>query len=767
VLYATRPTPEQQGVGFGVRFEWDVSLTEGYRCHVVRAPRPDDSVHSSNFWGLNVPEIAPAIRETRPQVALIPGWHSVTLLRALWACRRSGVPVLYRGDTQLGSTRSGWPRLLRNIRTRLLLGLFDGYLSVGSQAHTYLRHFGVSESRIFGSPHCVDNEFFAGSAAPHQRPHGRAAVRASLGLDGHDFVVLFVGKLEPKKRPLDLIRAMARIGPGTSLLMVGTGGLEAACRAEAERLGVRVTWAGFLNQSELGRVYAAADCLALVSDGSESWGLVVNEALATGLPCVVSDYVGCGPDLITPGETGEVFQMGEVAALCAALERVRERARRGHDWAPACRARAAAYSFDRATSGLLEACRAVVRSGQCFAAREAQPGFPRIVACCGGMVIVSGLERMTFEVLRVLRERGAAVHCIVSTWENHRIVALAEQVGASWSTGHYWYRLDRHTRNPLLWARRVRDVIRTSLGLMLDARKFRTTHVLVPEHTTTLRNALGLVFLRLAGIRVVAHVLNAPAPGTFYRRLWRWALHPLVDSFVCCSRNTQQQLVDHGVPEGKTRVIYNIVPNRHGWEATDGLRDPRLIVSVGQIIPEKGVDLLLDAVGLLIARGRDARLAVVGQMDGWVPPAHVGYRQRLLSRASAPDLARRVQFLGWREDVPALLLSAGIHCCPSRPEMLEGLPLICLEAKLAGLPSVAFRVGPFPEIIQHGKDGWLCEEVSAAALANGLEYFLADPARRECGGRAARASMERFSRERFADAWWSVFTAGHTRTHER
>src|SRR5262249_14423552 len=150
-----------------------------------------------------------------------------------------------------------------------------------------------------------------------------------------------------------------------------------------------------------------------------------------------------------PGQTGEVFPAGDVSALAVALERVRKRRAADDDWASACRARVADYSFERAAAGLVAGCRAVM------AQRPRRLRAPRtgmkIVACCGSMVVVSGLERMTFEVLRVLREHGAAVHCIVNSWENHRIVALAEEIGASWSTGYYWYRLDRRTRNPLRW----------------------------------------------------------------------------------------------------------------------------------------------------------------------------------------------------------------------------------------------------------------------------------------------------------------------------
>src|SRR5262249_28056108 len=94
VLHATEPNAEQQGVGFGRAFEWDVALPSGYRCRTVRASRPADRIDSDSFWGLNVPEIGAAIAQDAPDVVLVPGWYSVTLVRALVACRRLGVPVL-------------------------------------------------------------------------------------------------------------------------------------------------------------------------------------------------------------------------------------------------------------------------------------------------------------------------------------------------------------------------------------------------------------------------------------------------------------------------------------------------------------------------------------------------------------------------------------------------------------------------------------------------------------------------------------------------
>lgn len=120
-------------------------------------------------------------------------------------------------------------------------------------------------------------------------------------------------------------------------------------------------------------------------------------------------------------------------------------------------------------------------------------------------------------------------------------------------------------------------------------------------------------------------------------------------------------------------------------------------------------------------------------------------------------MAGRVRFLGWREDVPELLAAAAIHCCPSLPELREGFGLVNIEAKQAGIPSVVFSTGALPELIAHRVDGWVCYEVSAEALAEGIEYFLSDSSRLAELGQAAFRSVERFGWERFAGEWQEVF----------
>src|SRR6185436_8603928 len=197
----------------------------------------------------------------------------LTLVRALLRCRRLRIPTLYRGDSHLESGPTGWARPLWSLKTWLVLRQFDGFLSPGLRVDTYLASFGVPVYRIFRTPHAVDNELFAATASTYRAPEDRAEARRRFGIAPDAFVPLFVGKLVESKRPLDLVRAAARLGAGVSVLVAGSGPLDAEMRAEAATVGVDLKAIGFVNQTGLGQVYAIADCLVLPSDSAETWGL--------------------------------------------------------------------------------------------------------------------------------------------------------------------------------------------------------------------------------------------------------------------------------------------------------------------------------------------------------------------------------------------------------------------------------------------------------------------------------------------------------------
>ena len=238
------------------------------------------------------------------------------------------MPLLYRGDTHLGLRPAGVRGPLWRLKTRALLHRYAAYLAVGQRARalsaspTACRRPASMRRR---TPSTTSSSLNA--AAPHLTEAGREARRAArTALRPDDFVVLFAGKLlRQKQAPDDALRAVAKLGPSAALLVVGDGERADAARAEAARLGVHVTWAGFLNQHADWRAPMRRPIASSCRARAESWGLVVNEAMATGLPAVVSDAVGCAPDLIVPGETGETFRRDNVDDLAEALARVRER----------------------------------------------------------------------------------------------------------------------------------------------------------------------------------------------------------------------------------------------------------------------------------------------------------------------------------------------------------------------------------------------------------------------------------------------------------
>jgi len=235
-------------------------------------------------------------------------------------------------------------------------------LYIGARSKRHYEQLGCESSRLVFSPYCVDTSAFETDETARGRLRDR--LRQELGVSEQHRVILFSGKLIPKKRPDLLLAAVGSFAQSTgrrlTLVYLGDGELRQSLEAESRMLtGVQVEFAGFKNQRMLSPYYHAADLLVLPSQHSETWGLVVNEALAHGVPCVVSSAVGCGEDLVIPGETGEIFDVGSKPGLVAALQRADDLMGR-LDVREACRAKSAAYSVDRAACGIAQAYRAVV-----------------------------------------------------------------------------------------------------------------------------------------------------------------------------------------------------------------------------------------------------------------------------------------------------------------------------------------------------------------------------------------------------------------------
>jgi glycosyltransferase involved in cell wall biosynthesis len=257
-----------------------------------------------------------------------------------------------RAESSGLSRRPPWVRALH----RHLLSRFDACLAIGRSNREFYLRAGVPAERIFPVPYFVDNERFAAQAAAWMPE--RASIREGWGIAPEETCFLFAGKLVPKKRVLDFLVACGaarQSDPRIRALVVGTGEMESAARELAARHASGAVFAGFLNQSEITRAYVAADCIVLPSDFGETWGLVVNEAMVHGLPAIVSDRVGCGPDLVVDGKTGRIVPFGDIEALTGTLLAMSADGGGRAEMGRRAREHVASYSAEHAVDGTLRA----------------------------------------------------------------------------------------------------------------------------------------------------------------------------------------------------------------------------------------------------------------------------------------------------------------------------------------------------------------------------------------------------------------------------
>jgi glycosyltransferase involved in cell wall biosynthesis len=342
--------------GFGQVIAFDVPLVEGYRSLFVpnRAPHP----HTQRFFGAVNPGLAAAIARERFDALWVHGYAQASNWIGFATAAMLRIPFLIRGDSQLLVQR---PLPVRSVRRLVLAALFraaSAVLYIGQQNRRFYEWFGVPDDKLYFAPYGVDNAFFAERARAARAAGRREILRARIGAAPDDVVLLVVGKLMGFKRPLDVVRAMAALDRRAIAVFVGDGELRPEVERELSASGVRGVVTGFVNQRDLPEWYAAGDVAVLASD-FEKWGLVVNEAMACGLPIVASDLVGCVPDLVREGESGAVFRACNPEALAAVLRPLMQQPALRVQLGEGARRLIARYDVAAAADGIVAAATAV------------------------------------------------------------------------------------------------------------------------------------------------------------------------------------------------------------------------------------------------------------------------------------------------------------------------------------------------------------------------------------------------------------------------
>jgi glycosyltransferase involved in cell wall biosynthesis len=314
--------------GFGRELEWDIDLLGGYDHQFVDVST--GSSQDSFFWLRLKPGFGDILRGLDTRVLWTQGWQVAAYWQAVWAAHRVQTSVWLRGETNLRSTRRGVAGILSRYLLKHLLTRVDKFYCIGKANREFYLQQGIPPSQLVSAPYCVDNERFEAQASCLRQ--SRQQLRSQWLIPEDAFCFLFVGKLINKKRPHDLVAAVRDLQQQSSrplhILFVGTGELDQELREacsvyfDADSQGrsgngaaPAASFVGFLNQTEVGRAYSAADCLVLPSDERETWGLVVNEAMASGLPCIASDACGCTEDLILPIREDLSYPVGNLEAL--------------------------------------------------------------------------------------------------------------------------------------------------------------------------------------------------------------------------------------------------------------------------------------------------------------------------------------------------------------------------------------------------------------------------------------------------------------------
>lgn len=310
VVYASkRGVLDAVDTEFESSFRWDIDLLSGYEHLFIdeadyNATKATPDICCASLSGY--------LDSLAPNAIIIHGYSDPAARVAILWAKKSKCPILMRGDTWTGAgERSGWlrRRLKRLWLKRFLVPYVTTFFAVGKRNAAYWRELGVKDGAIQMLPYAIDAKRFF----PCQNTSDRTFIRKRYGLSEDANIIGYLGKFVEKKGIVALLEALASVIPPSrdvEFMLVGDGPLRDKIEAISSTFPVKIHLLGFRNQNEMPELYRAADLIVVPSIKEETWGFVVQEALACGVPVLVSEAVGCGPDLISNGINGWILPTG-------------------------------------------------------------------------------------------------------------------------------------------------------------------------------------------------------------------------------------------------------------------------------------------------------------------------------------------------------------------------------------------------------------------------------------------------------------------------
>ncbi len=273
-----------------------------------------------SFLRLN-PGVVVRILRNRWDIVVISGYNHLTMLLAILCCILTGTPFIIQGESHVLKRRGRGAQLAKRCLIFPLLRRCTAAFATGTLSRQYWESIGIAKDRIFVVANTPDVEHFV-TESRHCRKV-RESVRREYGIPPESLLGIFVGRLISAKG-LDTLLEATRLLPSEQrahLLLVGDGPQRPRLERMARDHDLPVKFAGFRQNDELPSLYAAADFFVLPSR-DEPWGVVVNEAMAAGLPVLLSDQVGAAHDLIESGRNGWMVAAGSPQRWATAISRV-------------------------------------------------------------------------------------------------------------------------------------------------------------------------------------------------------------------------------------------------------------------------------------------------------------------------------------------------------------------------------------------------------------------------------------------------------------
>ena len=345
---------------FGASFAWDTDLLSGYTSVFLSRVAGGGA---RSFEEVTARGLDETLARLAPKAVLIVGYSPRFHQVAFYQAWRAKYPLIFRGETtDRAVKRDAIKSWLRDRALSWTYGQCRKLLYVGRYSYEHFQRLNCPEEKLIFSPYCVDIASFRVDELA--RSNLRQAMRRQFSIPEDGVVLLFSGKLSYRKGADLVLAAIEQLPPATRerirVIFLGSGELqESLAKLARTESSVETIFVGFQNQTQLSPYYHGADLLVLPSRYGETWGLVVNEALHHGLPCVVSTGVGCAPDLIESGVTGEICTAGSSQSLGRSLELALTLIQRT-EIRSACRRKVGSYTVERAAAGIARAYESIV-----------------------------------------------------------------------------------------------------------------------------------------------------------------------------------------------------------------------------------------------------------------------------------------------------------------------------------------------------------------------------------------------------------------------